>query len=214
MDLSFYIFLLTVLAVIAVIALALQWGWLKWCIRRHVRRHERLWERGIAAFEAADYKTALTAFRAIVDCPLCAKPDETGLAMIGLSLQLQGDHKAALAAYEQAHESAPDSSMAINLLALLLATAPHEELRDGHRARSLAIRACNSSKNRDWEALTILAAAEAELGHFDEAVTVYEEAMSLMPDEERAKRHESLDRLRNGVPFRCSPDLDRRRLCG
>jgi len=66
-------------------------------------------------------------------------------------------------------------------LALLLATCPQESLRDPDRAVALAERACESGKEPSPEALSVLAAAYAATGRFEEAVAAIDRATSRSP---------------------------------
>jgi hypothetical protein len=52
----------------------------------------------------------------------------------------------------------------------VLATCPKAEFRDGKRAVLHAQKACELTEYKNWGYLETLAAAEAEIGRFDEAV--------------------------------------------
>ncbi|HUT11550.1 MAG TPA: tetratricopeptide repeat protein [Thermoguttaceae bacterium] len=199
------------LLLLCVVALAVRFGWKALRHRQHIRRHERECTNGARAFDRGDYDVALTEFRALLNCPQC-DPCEPAQTMVGLCLQMQAKYDEAISAFEIAHKLDPQSLSPIRQLAYLLACAPDDELRDGRRAMAMAKKACGISDDTDWVGLTLLAGAEAELGRFDEAVTVYERAMSLMPEHERDKRSDSLKDLRSGLPFRCNPSFDRSRL--
>lgn len=71
----------------------------------------------------------------------------------------------------------PDSAMALNNLAVLLATAPEAGLRNGAEAVQLAERACALTGNRNPVMLTTLAAAYAEAGRFEEAIQTAQQAI-------------------------------------
>jgi tetratricopeptide (TPR) repeat protein len=71
----------------------------------------------------------------------------------------------------------PDSAMALNNLAVLLATAPEAGLRNGAEAVQLAERACALTANRNPVLLTTLAAAYAEAGRFEEAIQTAQQAI-------------------------------------
>jgi tetratricopeptide (TPR) repeat protein len=80
-----------------------------------------------------------------------------------------GDHPAALADLQKAHELEPDDSGVLNNLAWLLATSPDADLRDGKRAIELATKACEETKWEEAHIISTLAAAYAEAGDFDSA---------------------------------------------
>jgi tetratricopeptide (TPR) repeat protein len=73
----------------------------------------------------------------------------------------------------------PDSVIALNNLAWLLATAPDAALRDGNEAVRLAERACQLTGHKEALLVGTLAAAYAEAGRFPEAVTAAQEAEQL-----------------------------------
>ena len=64
-------------------------------------------------------------------------------------------------------------------LAWLRATCPRDELRDGPEALKLAEKVCRALQYRSPLALDTLAAAYAEVGHFDDAVHAASEAVRL-----------------------------------
>jgi hypothetical protein len=75
----------------------------------------------------------------------------------------------AVAEYEKAIQIRPHDVGILNNYAWLLATAPEQKLRDGHRAVELATDACKQTEyKRDYN-LSTLAAAYAEIGDFTTA---------------------------------------------
>ena len=81
--------------------------------------------------------------------------------------------------YRQALKQDPNSSVALNNLACLLAMAPDPALRDGLKAVRLAERAAALTQFRNPSVLSTLAAAYAEAGRFDEAIATAERARAL-----------------------------------
>jgi Flp pilus assembly protein TadD len=61
----------------------------------------------------------------------------------------------------------------------VLATSSHAEVRDGAKAVRYAERAATLTGGRDPSALTSLAAAYAETGQFDRAITVMNQAIAV-----------------------------------
>ena len=76
-------------------------------------------------------------------------------------------------------KSAPDKPFLLNRLAWLLATSPEDFVRNGPRAVELAERAVSITGRLDIMSLETLSAAYAEVGRFDDAVTVGREALAL-----------------------------------
>ena len=64
-------------------------------------------------------------------------------------------------------------------LAWLLATCPDSRLRDGAQALRLAEGVDRAFQGRRWNVLEVVAAAQAEVGRFDQAVTTAERALAL-----------------------------------
>lgn len=99
--------------------------------------------------------------------------------------------------------AARNDPQAMNDYAWLLATSPHDELRDGTRALSLARRAVARDRNPSF--LDTLAAAYAELGLYNKAVATQEEALTAAPaDATRliAELRAHLEAFRAGRPWR------------
>jgi serine/threonine-protein kinase len=98
--------------------------------------------------------------------------------------------------YETVLREAPGSAGTRNNLAWLLATAKDPRVRDGPRAVAHAREAVASRRQPAW--LDTLAAALAECGEFDRAVTTEEEAYRRSsPPNERFRRR--LDGYRRGL---------------
>jgi len=88
----------------------------------------------------------------------------------------QGNQREAAAQLRRAIELQPDYPSALNDLAWILATSSDAQLRNGQEALRLAKRATKLYPNSLM--LDTLAAAYAEVGNFDEAVRVAEQAMA------------------------------------
>jgi len=119
-----------------------------------------------------------------------ARPDAGqagGLAMLGQLLTKQGDYSAALKYYRQALEIDPDSTIALNELAWLLATCPQEAFRDAGQAVALAERACELTEYHNANMLDTLSAAHAEAGRFDQAAETARKAIQLAQAENQDK---------------------------
>ncbi|NQT12712.1 MAG: tetratricopeptide repeat protein, partial [Planctomycetes bacterium] len=81
--------------------------------------------------------------------------------------------------YRSALEKWPKLALALMGLASIRATAADEDLRDGQEAIALATEACNETQFRHVRAMSLLAAAYAEAGKFQDAVYMAERALRL-----------------------------------
>jgi hypothetical protein len=86
---------------------------------------------------------------------------------------------ATLARFRQELSRNPESALAMNNLAVLLATAPDASLRNGAEAVRLAEQASALTKHEHPVMLTTLAAAYAETGRFADAIRTAEQAIQL-----------------------------------
>lgn len=98
---------------------------------------------------------------------------------LGEALATLGRNSEALQAYRQALTTAPDDPRLLSRVAWLLATAPEAALRDGREAVRLAERAVLITDGRDADSIDTLAAAYAEAGRFNEAVSTQERAIAV-----------------------------------
>lgn len=118
---------------------------------------------------------------------LALNPDH-GRAHAGLATLLDTLDRPAEAAghYRAALEVQPDWPEGLRHLAWILATSEDGGLRDGEQALALARRACAVTANQDPLAIDALAAAYAELGRFDQAVSTARRATALASDTGRS----------------------------
>ncbi len=116
----------------------------------------------------------------------------------------EGEYDEAIADFQEAIRLEPNEPEAYNSLAWLLATCAEDRVRDGKKAVELATKACELSDWEDADTVSTLAAAEAECGHFKEAVKWQQKALELgFDDEEDAKAaEEQLKLYRAGKPYR------------
>ena len=105
---------------------------------------------------------------------------------LGLVHLQQGRYDAAVEQFRAAIAENPEHASARNDLAWVLATCPEERVRRGAEAVTQAERAVEMTRNEDPEMLDTLAAAYAEAGRFDAAVTTVERAARLAAQRGRA----------------------------
>lgn len=97
---------------------------------------------------------------------------------LGVQFASKGEIKEAIAAWRQTLSFDPDNADALNNIAWVRATAADAELRDGREAMDLAQRAIQNG-GENPVVLQTLAAAQAELGQFADAVATTERAEEL-----------------------------------
>jgi Flp pilus assembly protein TadD len=111
---------------------------------------------------------------------LRAQPDNTGtLNNLAISCKKLGRVSEAIGHYREAIRLQPDSVEALNNLAWMLAAYPDAQFRNGAEAVQLATRACELTKYQNPVTLTTLAAAYAETGQFQTAISFAEQAQEL-----------------------------------
>jgi tetratricopeptide (TPR) repeat protein len=110
---------------------------------------------------------------------LAVKRDPSTLYSLGLAQASRRRFKPAADSFREVLKSRPDWVPALNELAWLLATAPDAAARNGAEAVKLAERASEIAEGKDPRLLATLAAAHAEAGRFQEAVTTAEKAREL-----------------------------------
>jgi tetratricopeptide (TPR) repeat protein len=111
----------------------------------------------------------------------------------------------ALAAFDECLRLDPDNAFACNSKAWLLATCPEDERRDGLEAIRLAKKACELTKDKVASFLDTLAAAYAEAGEFEEAVTAQTRALEIAAPQERAEFAARLKLFREKKKYREMP---------
>lgn len=129
--------------------------------------------------------------------------------LMGIAEIKSNDYRAALNCHKKA--ASLDASAADNYykLALIQSGCPDVEYRDGTQAKVNARKACELTKWNDWNCISVLAAAKAEQGDFDQAVEFAEWAHRLAPDQEKEERQKRIEQFQNGEPFRLGDALPR-----
>jgi len=130
---------------------------------------------GVLLLKKGEVDNAIAEWRSI----LVTHPEDAGTNLnLGNALVQKGLLREAISHYEITLREEPDSSLALNNLAWLLAAAPDDSLHDGARAVELALKA-NQVKADNPYFVRTLAAAYAEVGQFDDAVKTAQEASEL-----------------------------------
>ncbi len=104
--------------------------------------------------------------------------------------------------YEEAIRLAPLAPRAYNQLAWLHATCPDSAYRDGKAAVEGATRACDLTSYKNYQYLDTLAAAHAEGGDFEKALTWGFLAAELAPSARKAMVNEHIELFKHRQPFR------------
>jgi tetratricopeptide (TPR) repeat protein len=107
---------------------------------------------------------------------------------LGTVYRLRGAWREAAGELERAVQLQPDDPRPLGDLAMLLAAAPIDALRDPRRAVTLAERAAALTRRGDPSVLDVLAAAYASAGVFDRAVETAQAALNLRPPEALAEQ--------------------------
>jgi len=114
----------------------------------------------------------------------------------------------ALLDYIEALARGPESADAHSKLAWFFATAADAKYRNAKRSLKLATEACRLAGWRDWKALSALAAAHAESGDFEPAVTWQAKALEMngkalsISDTEIKSAESRLELYKAGKPWR------------
>lgn len=102
-----------------------------------------------------------------------------------------GEHRNAVADFEEAIKIDPLDSGALNNFAWVLATSPDDDVRDGKRAIELATKACEVVDYQQPHILSTLAAGYAETGDFEKAREWSQKAVDLFA--QQRSEHEAED---------------------
>ncbi len=111
----------------------------------------------------------------------------------------------AIATFRRGLEQRQKFSPIATRLAWLLATSPKAEFRNGKEAIELAKSACETSGFQDPEVLDVLAAAYAETGQYEKAVTTARDALdraAAISEQEKARIEYRLKVFESRRPYR------------
>lgn len=124
----------------------------------------------------------------------------------GYALLRSGKPEAAIAQYQMALLLKPDYAGPANNLAWVLATSPRTEVRNGARAVEMAERANRLSEAPNVVMIRTLAAAYAEAGRFNDAITTAQRAMEIAAAQRNgsiaARLQKEIAQFQAGQPLR------------
>ena len=101
----------------------------------------------------------------------------------------------------------PNSAETFNSLAWLWSTVPDPTIRNGRRAVDCATRACELTEFTNPNYLDSLAAADAEIGKYEDAVHWIDKALDLENDAgQRAEYESRREKYLKRQPLRVTPD--------
>ena len=155
---------------------------------------------GLSHSRQGKYEAAATDYAEAIRC----QPDYVGAHHnLGTVLSRLENYEAAKDQYHQAIRIDPNFSEAYNALAILMASCPLAKFRDAKMAVRLATRACELTQWKAPRILGTLAAAYAESGDFEAAVSWQKTAIELLTDDrQRADYHSRLTLYQAKQPFR------------
>lgn len=158
--------------------------------------------RGFYKAESGDKEAAIADNEAAIKI----SPDYS-LAYVGRGALYDNSElwKEALADFDKALSLDPYNDVALSRRAWIRSICPETTLRNGKLAIEDAKKACELSKYQDWEDLTVLAAAHAEAGHFDDAVKFQTKAVELAQGGRRFVLRLQLERYKQNKTYKFPP---------
>jgi tetratricopeptide (TPR) repeat protein len=123
----------------------------------------------------------------------------------GLTLLSLGRYADAYESFEMLRDRCPEDPKTLPILALIKSSCPDALFRNAEIALDLANRHV-SMNGADWSSLSVLAAAHAEAGEFDEAIRCINDAIQMSPSNlaDRFKRRR--EQYQNHKPYRLPTD--------
>jgi tetratricopeptide (TPR) repeat protein len=164
---------------------------------RHVRDRDRAYAYRTRALARGMPREAIADLEKAVDIDPWIPASYATLRMYW---NIYGDAAAAQKAFEKYQQVSAAQAEADQ--AWLAATSRDEDHRNGHDALRLATKACEATDFKWWQPLRSLAAAHAELGDFDKAVSFAHTAIELAPADELPAVRRQLASYQQREPWR------------
>ena len=157
--------------------------------------------RGSTYLVKKDYERALADYN---EANKLGQKDSYTLADRGQAYVGKQDFEHAREDFLAAKQLSPDSARVNTKLAWFLATCPKDAIRDGNLAVECGMKACEMSYWSDGHALAALAAARAERGQFDDAISLQTRAIAipLYVQELGSKAQQLLKSFQDHKPWR------------
>jgi tetratricopeptide (TPR) repeat protein len=128
------------------------------------------------AYTRGEYEKALAWARSALE----VKPTASGAtAIVAQALARSGQTRESIAAYQQAIAVSPNNAFLMNEFARILATCDDARFRDGQSALRIANRASALYRGQNPHILDTIAAAQAELGAWEQAVHTAEQVRAM-----------------------------------
>jgi len=122
----------------------------------------------------------------------------------GAMYQARGNYQEALKDFSRASALAPYFDTPRLRMAWLLCTCPDVSYRDGKRALA-EVKTVRKHTRQKVYSLDVMAAACAELGHYDRATSITQEVLALVPADKKPSYESRLQSYRQEKPFRDHP---------
>lgn len=158
---------------------------------------------GIKAFDAGDYKKAITFFDSAI------RKDEKNSSAWGLkgeSLRHLKAYSESLQCYKKVIEIDPNNPYARLDIATILAACPEQQIREGKVALEIATKCYDLNQDPKLEPriLALFASCHAELGNYDEAVGFINKAINhpQIISQHKSEYMGRLNLFKNNIPYR------------
>ena len=165
---------------------------------------DQIRHKALSLIESGKYHDALAAFTELV----AISDHNWDLLWRATMLLAVGRYTDALADYEIILKREPDDRSALYHIAFIRSACPDRALRDGRVALQLAQRTLELSTENNWRVLSLMAAAHAECGEFEQAEQFASRTLDYVPDDLHSRFERRLQQYRDGQPYRASMEAN------